>query len=1250
MKRSLFGKQRELFKRLMALIMCAVLLAGMVPESLTAAEPSEEVQAEKEALTDEEDADAAEIVVAEPDDEADPEDVVEEEPAGDPAEDSPYKLWVGKHAVTEANKGNIPGIQGGGSASFDPDTRTLKFTGTVTGVDGIYEKESSQIYSEGDLNIIGDATLPKAGINAVYAYYGNISVVGNMYAAALNGAFYALDGDIVINGDITAESWGWGALDGKNVVIKGGNIRLENHGEADGALRAHGKLIIEGGRLEATSTRDIGSVIEAGSDFEIADTHSITDPAGGKTKYEGGCYILTDSSGQGVKHVIIEQTAWDVWVGNQQVTKDNMGGIDCISGTVSFEPETNTLTFNDASITDSMGHVGRSTGVHLIYSTIPLKIRGKGKLKSTQDDVSIMCVNGADLDIQGEFVFDGGRVAIAVFDADVIISGENTDISITGADYGGIYTEEGKIEIREGKIEAECSGIGSGQAGPLLASKGIVLSKGCDIIEPAGGKLNNAKQRIVKPDGTETERAVIALKLYDLWVGATRVKSSNYENIPGIIGGGSAMYEPATKTLTFTGNVTGVTGVHETASSTYMIFSKGNLNIVGNATLTCESGSGICVINNSDFSQLGVLSVVGDIRVSSEREAIAATHSITLEGYIYADSKNGSAIWSEGGAIRLKEGVIKAVTAAAVPAICAASSDIIFDDNARVEAQSADGAAAVEAGGQINYDANEVLIAIPHPAKIIETEMTSRIITDGDENPASHVVVERKGYEIYVGDTQITYTNKDRINCGTGYADFNTETDTLTFHDATDISGRTSGAMIFSNQRLKISGKASLNAADTDDTVINVAVGNLELQGIFDLKGAKQIIICGGSLKISGDDTVISAKNSDDGVATILGEDGVVIEGGVVNAEGGATGIAAVNGDIELLGGEVNVESKVYAIRSVMGDIIDDGVIYFEPEGAHKEKIVATGTVIKDGSGNVAKKVHLRRSHIHPLTHVEALEATCEAIGYKEHWKCDTCAKFYEDQYGFTETTEEAVTIPAKGHTLVKHDRVEPTITADGMKEYWECSVCKKLFAEAEGKQEITDKSTLVIPMIMKYTVKESIKPEESITMKVVMTKSVSYNAMSHVLTSAKASKSKCNDIEILISGDFTDYATWKVSYKNNKIVPQKETKQPGVIIQLKAKKGATKDQKKAIKKANKYLKKNPVQFKIVQADIGSVPAKDVTVKLNKKKTKVTGVSIVMNGYKRKLATKDYEAVINANGTVTLTGKRYFTGQLTIAP
>ena len=44
-----------------------------------------------------------------------------------------------------------------------------------------------------------------------------------------------------------------------------------------------------------------------------------------------------------------------------------------------------------------------------------------------------------------------------------------------------------------------------------------------------------------------------------------------------------------------------------------------------------------------------------------------------------------------------------------------------------------------------------------------------------------------------------------------------------------------------------------------------------------------------------------------------------------------------------------------------------------------------------------------------------------------------------------------------QGHNLTKHDAVDSTCRQEGNVEYWDCSHCDKLFADAEGKQEIKD-------------------------------------------------------------------------------------------------------------------------------------------------------------------------------------------------
>lgn len=51
---------------------------------------------------------------------------------------------------------------------------------------------------------------------------------------------------------------------------------------------------------------------------------------------------------------------------------------------------------------------------------------------------------------------------------------------------------------------------------------------------------------------------------------------------------------------------------------------------------------------------------------------------------------------------------------------------------------------------------------------------------------------------------------------------------------------------------------------------------------------------------------------------------------------------------------------------------------------------------------------------------------------------------------------------PGHTHTLVHHDRVEPTKTTAGNIEYWECSECHKLYSDAEGTNEITRESTVI--------------------------------------------------------------------------------------------------------------------------------------------------------------------------------------------
>ncbi|MBR4514839.1 MAG: Ig-like domain-containing protein [Lachnospiraceae bacterium] len=110
----------------------------------------------------------------------------------------------------------------------------------------------------------------------------------------------------------------------------------------------------------------------------------------------------------------------------------------------------------------------------------------------------------------------------------------------------------------------------------------------------------------------------------------------------------------------------------------------------------------------------------------------------------------------------------------------------------------------------------------------------------------------------------------------------------------------------------------------------------------------------------------------------------------------------------------------------------------------------------------VEEKNLVEEMKAHTLTAHEAVEETCTEDGKKAYWECSVCKKLFSDKDGKTETTETALVEKAKGHKLTAYEEVKPTCTEDGKKEYWECSECKKLFADAEGKTETTEAELVI--------------------------------------------------------------------------------------------------------------------------------------------------------------------------------------------
>lgn len=98
----------------------------------------------------------------------------------------------------------------------------------------------------------------------------------------------------------------------------------------------------------------------------------------------------------------------------------------------------------------------------------------------------------------------------------------------------------------------------------------------------------------------------------------------------------------------------------------------------------------------------------------------------------------------------------------------------------------------------------------------------------------------------------------------------------------------------------------------------------------------------------------------------------------------------------------------------------------------------------------------------HDMKKTDASVASCTETGNNEYYTCDRCHKVYKDAEGATETTVEKETLAATGHDLEATAQKDATCTETGMKAYWTCSKCQKLFSDENAETEI--ESPEVIP------------------------------------------------------------------------------------------------------------------------------------------------------------------------------------------
>ena len=98
----------------------------------------------------------------------------------------------------------------------------------------------------------------------------------------------------------------------------------------------------------------------------------------------------------------------------------------------------------------------------------------------------------------------------------------------------------------------------------------------------------------------------------------------------------------------------------------------------------------------------------------------------------------------------------------------------------------------------------------------------------------------------------------------------------------------------------------------------------------------------------------------------------------------------------------------------------------------------------------------VEQPHTHTFSRVAAVAPGCTTAGNIQHFKCDGCGKLFADGNGKDELTEAAIVVPA-AHKMVLHDADgEHLEVSNGKNEYYQCSVCKQLFGDRAGTETVT--------------------------------------------------------------------------------------------------------------------------------------------------------------------------------------------------
>lgn len=349
---------------------------------------------------------------------------------------------------------------------------------------------------------------------------------------------------------------------------------------------------------------------------------------------------------------VMAQEKYGFKVAGVDVTSDNyldLTEINGVSGKVYFDPNTRTLTLDNATIeandcnailnetcdyllieligTNTI-NVTNSAGIYTRESTV---ILGDGGAKlSVKSDLCALLFGGCPLEINNCWLEAEGKWGISAS-----------------------YNEaEEVLTIRNSHVEA------TGPTGSICDIAGLKL-EGCYIDIPSKAAYDADTKSVAMNGEAVTSRVVIEPNSYGIYIADKPVTTLNYKDLTSIYGvSGSASYDPETKTLT-----------------------------LDNATIERNSTDGTGIVNKtvSDFT----VKLIGNNTVTADLASMVLnqTSTITGDGSLHLTSKRFCGLDMESASVTINNTSLFVKGGYGIAGYIGAKSEVLTVRNSYVEAE-----------------------------------------------------------------------------------------------------------------------------------------------------------------------------------------------------------------------------------------------------------------------------------------------------------------------------------------------------------------------------------------------------------------------------------------------------------------------------------------------------------------------------------------------------------------------------------